>query len=97
MARKKKVSKKDYISFGVEKWEKDAFREEAKSRNMSMSGMGRIMLDQFRDDGCNEPIVMCQLVELTQQINDLEGKIPKDEYNDIQKTIGKIMKIKGGK
>lgn len=97
MARKSKASKKEYISFPVEHWEKEEFRADAKNRNMTMAGMGRMMFGQFREDGCNEPIVMQQLIELTQKINDLQEIIPQKKYASIQKNIGNIMKIKGGR
>lgn len=97
MARKKNADKKEYISIPLQKWEKEEFREDAKSRNMTMAGMGRMMFGQFREDGCNEPIVMQQLIELTQKINDLQEIIPQKKYASIQKNIGNIMKIKGGK
>lgn len=97
MARKNKANKKEYISFPVEQWEKEEFRQDAKNRNMTMAGMGRMMFGQFREDGCNEPIVMQQLIELTQKINDLQEIIPQKKYASIQKNIGNIMKIKGGR
>ena len=97
MARKKNENKTEYISIPVQKWEKEEFREDAKNRNMTMAGMGRMMFGQFREEGCNESIVMQQLIELTQKINDLQEIIPQKKYASIQKNIGNIMKIKGGR
>ena len=97
MARKKNENKTEYISIPVQKWEKEEFREDAKNRNMTMAGMGRMMLGQFREEACNEPIVMQQLIELMQKINDLQEIIPQKKYASIQKNIGNIMKIKGGR
>ena len=97
MSRKKKEDKKEYISIPVQKWEKEEFRKDAKNKNMTMAGMGRVMYGQFRECACNEPIIMHQFIELTQKINDLEKIIPQKKYESIQKNIGNIMKIKGGR
>lgn len=98
MAGRKKGNKKNVTAaIGMPAEMKESIVKMADERNITLSGMGRIAFGQLLEEGCNEPIVMLQLIELTQKINDLQEIIPKKKYDSIQKNIGNIMKIKGGK
>ena len=89
--------KKDTLVVGMSVQEKKELKQMAKERNLSMSGLGRMALDFYKEEGCNEPLIMQQFIELVQKLNDLENTIPEKEYESIQNNIGNIMKLKGGK
>ena len=90
----KKKPKQTAIVLGEDLYER-AHRE-AEARNLSMSAMGRMAYEQFLDEGKNEPIVMLQLVDLSEQIKMLKDVIPEKAFRDIQKNLSNIMKVKGG-
>jgi hypothetical protein len=62
-----------------------------------MSGYTRKAVREKLDGGCNEPAVMLNLVDLTQKISGLKGKIPDEDYESLQENIANIMILKGGK
>lgn len=90
-------SKRTSVVIGMTEFEKEELLKQAKEMNVSVSGLGRMAFAHYKEDGCNEPIVMNQFIQLTQKINELENKIPSEEYNYIQKLVGNIMTVKGGK
>ncbi len=90
-------NKKQMVAIGMSTDEKEELKKLAEERNTTMAGLGRMALASYQEEGCNEPIIMLQFIELTQKINELQQVIPKKKYESIQKNIETIMKIKGGK
>ena len=89
--------KKTTMVRGVTVSQKEAYKKQAEARNITMACLGRMALEQHLEEGCNEPIIMQQFIELTQKVNELERIIPKKKFDSIQKNIKNIMTIKGGK
>lgn len=71
-------------------------QKEAAERSMSMSALGRRAYEQLLDGGKDEPIVMLQLVDLSEKLKKLRKFIPEEDYNSIQQNFSNIMKVKGG-
>lgn len=90
----KKKPKQAAILLGEELYER--VHAEADNQNKSMSALGREAYQYYLDAGINGPNEMLQLVDLSEKIKNLQGTIPEEEYNSIQKTLSNIMKIKGG-
>ena len=95
MAKVKNEHKKT-VACGMSAEEKEELRVAADAQYMSMSGYTRKAVREKLDGGCNEPAVMLNLVELTQKIGGLKGKIPDEEYESLQENIANIMILKGG-
>ena len=90
----KKKPKQTAILLGEELLERA--QKEADERSMSMSALGRKAFEQLLDGGRDEPIVMLQLVDLSEKLKKLKGVIPEKDYNSIQQNFSNIMKVKGG-
>lgn len=90
-------TEKTSVVIGMSKAEKEELKNIAREHKTSLSGLARMAIKRYEEDGCNEPIVYVQFVHLTQKINDLKDEIPEEDYNQIQKFIGNIMIAKGGK
>lgn len=96
MAKVKNEHKKT-VACGMSAEEKEELRVAADAQYMSMSGYTRKAVREKLDGGCNEPAVMLNLVDLTQKISGLKGKIPDEDYESLQENIANIMILKGGK
>ena len=95
MAKVKNEHKKTVVC-GMSAEEKEELRVAADAQYMSMSGYTRKAVREKLDGGCNEPAVMLNLVDLTQKISGLKGKIPDEDYESLQENIANIMILKGG-
>ena len=95
MAKVKNEHKKT-VACGMSAEEKEELRVAADAQYMSMSGYTRKAVREKLDGGCNEPAVMLSLVDLTQKISGLKGKIPDEDYESLQENIANIMILKLG-
>lgn len=96
MAKVKKEHKKT-VAYGMSADEKEELRKLAEAQDTSMSGFTRQAVREKIDGGRNEPAIMLNLVDLTQKISELKGKIPEEQYKGMQENIANIMILKGGK
>ena len=98
MERKKKqpVPKKNMI-FSVSQDLDEEIKQIVTESGVSKSELGRRALKQVLDSGKDEAQVMLNFVMLTQTVNDIQDKISKSDYEQLQQYIGNIMQIKGGK
>lgn len=96
LAKVKKESKKT-TTFGTSVEEKATYKKVAEERHMSMSEFLRTAARESIDEKRNEPAVMLNLIELTHEIEELRGIIPKENVANLKKYIANIMIIKGGK
>lgn len=96
MARVKKEPKKT-TAFGSSAEEKETYKKEAEKRHMSVSEFLRTAAREKIDEKRNEPAVMLNLVELTREIEEMKGIIPKEKIETMKTYIGNIMILKGGK
>ena len=62
-----------------------------------MSEFLRTAARESIDEKRNEPAVMLNLIELTHEIEELRGIVPKENVEKMKKYIANIMIIKGGK
>lgn len=96
-ANAKNRIKKDIISCSIEESLKRDLEEAMRQTGASKAEINRRALKQYMSTGQNQAKVMINAVMLLQTINDLKEVIPQEEFDEMQKYMGNIMLIMGGK
>ena len=97
MSTKKKKSRMEQIGLAVDSETKQRIKDLSARTNITEATLKRMAVDNFLNDGCNEPLLMMSLIQLASDIKSLEQDIPKEKYICLQQSLENIMTIKGGK